>query len=475
MLSAAQGAHRHPDVTDDTSTLQVSLVSALSTALLAAALILGGGSRGSAGDSAVQLLALMLIAVVAVQAFTASTSVFVAPRRFWLAISLVLALPLLHLLPLPASLAIWGETRTQLAAQLADVGVAAPAHWSLNPQAAERALWFLLPALAMFAATWQLSTEHRRHLLIVLLGVALIGVLLGLAQLAGGEDSALRFYRPTNRTDAVGLFANRNHFAGYLALCLPFAIAAAVWAAQLFAHGRGPRSTRLVSLLALMGFSVLLILGIALSRSRAGVLLGLMAMLLMLPLLYGMRQQRSGRRVVAVIVLIGAVLSVQYALFGILQRLHADPLDDGRWVYANVVRDAIADTAPLGSGLGTFTQVYPQHEAALGAGPGYAIVNHAHNDYAELGLEAGWPFLVVALAFALLFAWISFHVWRRHAEISTESRSMRRLAWIACVLILVHSLVDYPMRTTALSVVFAMMLAMTLAPSERSPALIKNT
>ena len=90
-------------------------------------------------------------------------------------LSALLALPLLHLLPLPASLAIWGETRSQLAAQLADVEVAAPTHWSLNPQAAERALWFLLPALAMFAATWQLTTEYRRHLLIVLLGVALIG------------------------------------------------------------------------------------------------------------------------------------------------------------------------------------------------------------------------------------------------------------------------------------------------------------
>lgn len=474
MLSAAQRAHRHHDVPEDASIQQLTPASLLSAALLSAALILGGGSRGSAGDSVVQLLALILIVVVVLQTFSASASAFSAPRRFWLAIGLVLVLPLLHLLPLPASLAIWGETRTQLAAQLANVGVAAPTHWSLSPQAAERALWFLLPTLAMFAATWQLTTEQRRHLLIVLLGVALIGVLLGLAQLAGGEDSALRFYRPTNRTDAVGLFANRNHFAGFLALCLPFAIAAAVWAAQLFAHGRGPRSTRLVSLLALMGFSALLILGITLSRSRAGVLLGLMGMLLMLPLLYGMRQPRSGRRVVAIIVLIGAVLSVQYALFGILQRMHADPLDDGRWIYMSVVRDAITDTAPLGSGLGTFTQVYPHHEAALGAGPGYAIVNHAHNDYAELWLEAGWPFVLIVAVFVLLFVRISVHVWRRHAEISTESRSMRRLAWIACVLILVHSLVDYPMRTTALSVVFAMMLAITLAPSERSSALIKS-
>jgi hypothetical protein len=38
--------------------------------------------------------------------------------------------------------------------------------------------------------------------------------------------------------------------------------------------------------------------------------------------------------------------------------------------------------------------------------------------------------VLVVVAVLPLFVWISFRVWHRHDEISTESRSLRRLAWI---------------------------------------------
>ncbi len=40
--------------------------------------------------------------------------------------------------------------------------------------------------------------------------------LLGLLQLANGPGSSLYFYEETNRTEAVGFFANRNHFAAMI-------------------------------------------------------------------------------------------------------------------------------------------------------------------------------------------------------------------------------------------------------------------
>ena len=56
--------------------------------------------------------------------------------------------------------------------------------------------------------------------------IAICSVALGLAQLAGGEDSPLRIYAITNRSDPVGLFANANHFATFLLLTMPLAMAA---------------------------------------------------------------------------------------------------------------------------------------------------------------------------------------------------------------------------------------------------------
>ena len=46
--------------------------------------------------------------------------------------------------------------------------------------------------------------------------VGIIGVFVGLFQVAGGPESPLRYFEITNPTEAVGFFANRNHFAALL-------------------------------------------------------------------------------------------------------------------------------------------------------------------------------------------------------------------------------------------------------------------
>lgn len=432
--------------------------------LLAAAITLGGASRGGLGEITLQLLALLVLVVLIWRG--ASQGIAVPQWRLlcWLVAS-VLALPILQLLPTPTWLWQQGALRQQVAEQMRTAGVPVVSPLAIHAQSAERALWSLLPALAMLLLVWQLSHRRRRSLLMLLVGLAVISVMLGLAQLADGPDSALRPYLPTNRTDAVGFFANRNHYAALLVVSLPFAIGSAVWTTQHLRRVRGGDTARLLQVTAWIGVSLLLILGIAMSRSRAGLLLGMLAVLLMLPVLYTQLQRRGARRVIWLIVLAGLVGVVQFALLGILQRLQNSAQDDGRWTYAQVLVDAAADTAPFGSGLGSFGAVYPQYEAALGVGPGYAIVNHAHNDYAELWLEGGWPFLLCLAAFALAFVRISIDVWRPDSSIDAQYLLMRRLAWLGCILLLAHSGVDYPLRSTAMSVVFGMVLGMALAPA----------
>ena len=94
----------------------------------------------------------------------------------------------------------------------------------LVPLATERAFVWLLPAVALFLAGLQLSSEQRGNLLKLLVAAAALSVVLGLAQLFGGPDSALRFYSNTNPTEAVGFFANRNHLASLLVIALPFVV-----------------------------------------------------------------------------------------------------------------------------------------------------------------------------------------------------------------------------------------------------------
>lgn len=51
---------------------------------------------------------------------------------------------------------------------------------------------------------------------LVVIGIGPASVLLGFLQVAQGPSSPLRLFEFTNLTEAVGFFANRNHFSALL-------------------------------------------------------------------------------------------------------------------------------------------------------------------------------------------------------------------------------------------------------------------
>ncbi|MBK8068856.1 MAG: hypothetical protein IPK27_14895 [Rhodanobacteraceae bacterium] len=111
----------------------------------------------------------------------------------------------------------------------------------------------------------------------------------------------------------------------------------------------------------------------------------------------------------------------------------------------------------LGTGLGSFPAVYAAYEPIDLVGP--KILNHAHNDWAELWVELGVLLPMAALAFG-------WWLWRRVRELAASGtlspgENALRLAGIGVIGVLAcHSLVDYPLRTTSLSVVFALACAL---------------
>jgi O-antigen ligase len=164
------------------------------------------------------------------------------------------------------------------------------------------------------------------------------------------------------------------------------------------------------------------------------------------------------------------MLSVQFALLGILQRLENDPLDDNRWQFAQITREAATAYAPLGSGLGTFRQAYQPFEAKHLPNP--AIVNHAHNDYLELWLEGGIPALILLGLGGSAWMWRGIQLWWRRngdpRESADPSRSLAQVAWLSATLPLIHSTLDYPLRTTANLSVFAVLAAIAFCEPART-------
>jgi O-antigen ligase len=80
-------------------------------------------------------------------------------------------------------------------------------------------------------------------------------------------------------------------------------------------------------------------------------------------------------------------------------------------------------------------------------------MNQAHNEPMQLAIEGGVPALILLLLF---LSWWGRAAWRIAAPADPgRRRAIARAALSATVLLMLSSLVDYPLRTPLLGAVFA--------------------
>lgn len=432
------------------------------------ALALGGGTRqGLWSDALIQLCCLPLLALAVSKLWL---NPLPAHTKWTLAlIGGISLLPLLQLVPLPPL--VWTSLpgRAPFAAAYRAAGMTLPwAPLSLDPGATWLSFLSVLPAISVFLALLFLDLKARRILSLVILGFAFGSVLLGLAQLAGGPTSPLRFYDPTNLGDAVGFFANRNHYAALLTAVIPIA---AAWSVGLARERNSKRGLGLAALL-LVAYVVLL-LGLGMAHSRAGLILAFVAGLASTALAWGSKAIGAGHagRMKLLLFFIcanlcGLVLAFQFGFVGFANRLENESiLQDLRKPIAEVTAHAIEANLPMGVGFGVFEPVYQMFEPPAVTLPAY--VNHAHDDWLELVLDGGLPALALILAFLLWYVWASVRIWREPPRTgSAIDRALARAGSIVVGLLLLHSTVDYPLRTTSLMVVFAFAAALMISPAD---------
>src|SRR5262249_20283622 len=249
-------------------------------ALLVACLTLGGGtSAGFLSDVVLQLLAIPVLLVCLLRLWDLPPSARHARRELLFCVAVVLV-PLLQLVPLPPQLWTALPNRQLLAGTFELLERDLP--WmpiSVLPRATWLSALSLLPPLALFLGTLLLGYRERRLLCILFLGIGILSVFVGLSQVAQGRQSVLRFFEITNESEAVGFFANRNHFA---ALLYALTIFAAVWvieAAAGVSAERGRLGTAWIAgVAASLVVLVVLLAGQAMARSRAGLVLTIVAL-----------------------------------------------------------------------------------------------------------------------------------------------------------------------------------------------------
>ncbi|MBL0039898.1 MAG: hypothetical protein IPP28_02370 [Xanthomonadales bacterium] len=287
-------------------------------------LLAGGGTRqGLPVEAVLQVLALLLLPY-ALHRLTLRPPA----RAAWVALAwfgLLAAVIAVALIPLPVSL--WQSLagRDELARELALAGVPIGARpISLDPEATLRALFALLPPLAIGLLMLGLHRHQQVRLLQGLLIVAIVSALLGLAQIASGPDSPLRWHAITNPGSAVGAFANRNHLATLLVVALPLAAAQMINAgARIVAGEQRPRRT--AALIVGIVAGVLLLLSLAIAQSRAGVLLAAIAACACALMLWRRheeddRPRRGVKRWLALAGIGGLILAIQFGFWGLMPK-----------------------------------------------------------------------------------------------------------------------------------------------------------
>ena len=438
---------------------------ALTFATLVFALLAGGG-QGSLIESLLALLGLVLIVVAAVQA---RTNGIPSGRAlwFWLVPTAFLTLPLLQLVALPY--AVWSNLpgRAPLAAGLAAAGVGPMrGAWTVSPIATEGVLWCALVPAGVFMGAALLSDVQRRALVMAALAFAALSAFIGLWQLMDGPTSPLYLYRITNEGEAVGLFANRNHLASLLAVSLP--ITAGLLADRVRDPLHGARDLQVWWFTALM---VLLSVSVTATRSRAGFGLLMLSVLASAVVLLSARKSRrwaGARPWLQMSAVLAGVLIVQFTLYGMLIRAESDPLDEHRWTLAANTVLAAQPARGLGYGLGTFVQAYDEiGDASADIQP---YVNHAHDEYVELWLEGGVPAMLLTLgALSLLGAQVVrlLRAGSGDEGVNLQGYGLRIGATAALLLLALHSIVDYPLRTLTLATLAGLLAAVLLGPVRR--------
>lgn len=423
-------------------------------AYLFACIVMGGSAQGIFSNLALQLVGILILA----WAFLTRTPLKdsrPARQLGWLA-AVAVALVLVQLIPLPP--AIWTSLPGRGVVVDGFALLGQPLPWmplSLAPADSIATAMAMLPPLAMLALVLRLGAYRDSWLLIALLLATFISVALGVMQIQSGGNGPY-LYPLANLGTASGLFANANHMATLLLVAIPFLVAlgARRW------RQKPNTNDRLLTATLTGGAAIVVLLGIVLNQSFALLVIGAPVVGAAALQLIPPGRVRLGRLAVmlGLLFLAGAAVLATMVSTGLGESNRTSmTIRADIWEHTT---EAVRDFGVAGSGVGTFTGIYRQYEDPATIERTY--VNHAHNDYLELALEGGIPAILLTILFLAWWARRAFAIWR-----SPNAAELGRAACIASAAILLHSLVDYPLRTAAIATIFAMALALMADPARR--------
>jgi len=295
------------------------------------------------------------------------------------------------------------------------------------------------------------TAARLRRITSVLVIFGFVYAFYAILQAVLSPDKIYGIYRPASAVP-FGSFVNRHDFAAIIEMTISLPLG-------LIFTGAIRSDKRLLYGLAvaLMASSLLL------SGSRGG-LVALVAEIILLVILTSRFKGRrnlilkAGLSILLAVAAIGGAIFVggDTSLTRISETASSDDVSSNRIHIWAVTTKVIADNMPFGAGLGAFAQAYTKFDTS----GGYERVEQAHNDYLQLLADAG----IVGLVIGGMFLFWFFREGVRSAVVeNTFRRGIAIGAFAGCFAVLIHSLFDFVLHITAISVMFVTLMGILVA------------
>jgi O-antigen ligase len=263
---------------------------------------------------------------------------------------------------------------------------------------------------------------------------------------------------------AHGSFANPNHYAGYLVMCL--SVGLGVLIANLRGDVSGTWTQFLRNLISWVLSSrmqlrlalIVMVIALVLSRSR----MGNTAFFASLLVTSGIGLALSKRATRSMVLLIASLIVIDILIIGayfgvarIVERIERTDLEtEERGNVAAYAFGAWKDYPVFGSGLGSFHVVFPRYRGQDVT----ELYTHAHNDYLQFAVETG----IVGLALLGLLVGMSFLAALR-AQYLRRDPLMRGISFgsmMGIIALMIHSAVDFNLQIPANAMTFMLVLSL---------------
>ncbi|MCE7998131.1 MAG: O-antigen ligase family protein [Rhodobiaceae bacterium] len=346
-----------------------------------------------------------------------------------------------------------------------------PERITIDPDQSVTGLMRWMAYAGVFWLSLQLARDRTaaktalRAFVVIAAGYALYGLVA--MYLLG--DTILLYDKWTGKGSVTSTFTNRNSYATFAGLGLIATTALIIGSRRrsdvpLFSWQRLHDTLSHTLSSSLFAYVLLFVSATALllTGSRAGALSTLAAFIVLLSQFSRGKQMGVPSRVTGMVAFLILGVGVVGFSGGFLGERFSQGGSNLRFEGYEKTASAVEDHALLGSGLGSFAQIFPLYRETEVLRDKF--VTKAHNTYLENALELGLPATLCLTLAACLLAW---QCWKGVVS-RARDRHFPAMGFSASVLVGLHAIVDFSLQIPAVAVAYMFLLGIAVAQSYSS-------